>query len=169
MLTGREVSPFGIAGIAEEAGPAPANDGGGICCVGGPTLCFRACAANIRSASSPCLSPLPSFLYAYCTETCLFMRYWPFILAMAASDDSKSAKETNPYPLDRLLSSRAIYYRLALMDRVSGGGICVSNLGKVDQIAKTAEGVVENLLGNHGIQVSDKELRANFHGFLLVR
>lgn len=63
VLIGRELSPLGIM-VGVTAGPVPAlpSEVGATCWAGGRTLCFRAWAANIRSASSPCLSPLPSFL-----------------------------------------------------------------------------------------------------------
>lgn len=67
--------------------------------------CFFACAASALSAASPCRSPLPSFLYAYCTVISLFMRYCPCMFAIASSDASKEAYEMNPYPFERLASS----------------------------------------------------------------
>jgi len=46
-------------------------------------------AAKSRSAMPPCLYPLVSFLRAYCTLICLPEKYWPFICAIARSEDSK--------------------------------------------------------------------------------
>lgn len=62
----------------------------------GRALFLRACAARRRSAGVPWRSPLPSFLKAYCTDIALFIRNWPFMASMAASEDSKSVKETKP-------------------------------------------------------------------------
>lgn len=55
-----------------------------------------ACAANNLSAVVPCLSPLPSFLNAYCTVICLPPKNCPFMFSMAISEVSKSWYETNP-------------------------------------------------------------------------
>jgi hypothetical protein len=52
-----------------------------------------------RSAGVPCRS-FVSFLKAYCTEIGRFMRNWPCIASMAASDDSKLSKLTKPKPLE---------------------------------------------------------------------
>lgn len=73
---------------------------------------FLACLANSLSASSPCLSPLPSFLKAYCTLISLLSMYWPSKFATAASLLSKSPKLTNPNPLLFPEWSRATFGRL---------------------------------------------------------
>lgn len=83
--------------------------GGGRAATGN-ALFFLACAASKRSAGVPCRSPLPSFLKAYCTVIALFIRNWPFIDSIAASEDSKSVYDTKPYPFDvPVAGSRAIY------------------------------------------------------------
>jgi hypothetical protein len=56
----------------------------------------------------PCRS-LPSFFMAYFTVIALFIKNCPFIASMAASEDSKLSKLTNPYPFDSIeVGSRAI-------------------------------------------------------------
>lgn len=91
--------------------PAYPCPGGGIIGGGGgigggaPTPCgkalfLRAWAASNRSAGVPCRSPLPSFLNAYETVTGLFMRNWPFIDSIAASDASNESYEMKPNPFE---------------------------------------------------------------------
>lgn len=57
------------------------------------------CAANMRSAAVPCLSPLASFLKAYETEIARLHKNCPFIASMAISDASNDAKFMNANPL----------------------------------------------------------------------
>jgi hypothetical protein len=52
-----------------------------------------------RSAGVPCRS-FVSFLNAYWTEIGRFIRNWPCIASIAASDDSKLSKLTKPNPLE---------------------------------------------------------------------
>lgn len=46
--------------------------------------------------------------------------------------------------------------------------VVAGDLGRGDEGAEAAEGVVEDLLVNHGVQVADEELGADLEGLLLV-
>jgi hypothetical protein len=76
--------------------PANCIGAGGGRAATGNALFLRAWAARSLSAEVPCRSPLPSFLKAYWALMALFMRNWPFMDSMAASEDSKSVYATKP-------------------------------------------------------------------------
>ena len=61
------------------------------------------------------------------------------MFAMASSEASNAEKETKPYPLDKLASSRAIYDH---KQTVFGPPHLGAYLGRTDQTAKPAERIV---------------------------